>query len=87
MDQVRKSASAKTAAEKLVAMRGKMEECGVDGELSSTHHPNPNPHVPFFILCSMNYNDKTRDPHMHIYESNWYPRMIHIYPNMCPRPT
>ena len=32
MDQVRASASAKTAAEKLIAMRGKMEECGVDGE-------------------------------------------------------
>lgn len=34
MDQVRASASAKTAAEKLIAMRGKMEEYGVDGESS-----------------------------------------------------
>ena len=35
MDQVRASASAKTAAEKLIAMRGKMEEYGVDGEFVS----------------------------------------------------
>jgi len=61
MDQVPKSASAKTAAEKIVAMRGKMEECGVDGELSSTMKVRY--HVAFFKLCSMNYNDKTRDPH------------------------
>jgi hypothetical protein len=34
MDQVRASAAAKTAAEKLIAMRKKMEEYGVDGECS-----------------------------------------------------
>ena len=32
MDKVKESASAKTAAQKLDAMRRKMEECGVDGE-------------------------------------------------------
>jgi hypothetical protein len=34
MDKVKESASAKTAAQKLDAMRRKMEECGVDGEFS-----------------------------------------------------
>ena len=37
MDEVRASASARTAAEKLEAMRKKMEECGVDGESWVVH--------------------------------------------------
>ena len=32
MDEVKAVASARTATEKLTAMRSKMEECGVDGE-------------------------------------------------------
>jgi len=46
MDQVRASASAKTAAEKLIAMRGKMEEYGVDGEFVSFRFP----FIPLILL-------------------------------------
>lgn len=46
MDKVRESASAKTAAEKLVAMRGKMEECGVDVYLVPSDDPHLSEYVP-----------------------------------------
>ena len=50
MDQVRASAAAKTAAEKLFAMRKKMEEYGVDGECSFDSSFRIPPH-PFKIHC------------------------------------
>jgi hypothetical protein len=53
MDQVRASAAAKTAAEKLIAMRKKMEEYGVDGEFVRSFVPYP-PRNPLKFIVLLN---------------------------------